>query len=72
MVTAAVGGIVGYVYQAELSTLFNTGNISGEIGIGGVIGYSSRYSTISSVFNTGRVTGDESVGGVFWQYFQFG
>ena len=65
-----VGGLVGKVYQSNISDSYATGNVttSGSY-VGGLAGYtygtSTRPSNISNVFATGNVSGGSSnVGGL--------
>jgi hypothetical protein len=58
-----VGGVCGYSSSSSITSCYNTGSVSGSVGVGGVCGYSS--SSITSCYNTGSVLGDgDFVGGV--------
>ena len=62
----SVGGVVGGAssYYATITNVYNTGIVSGDSWIGGVVGYAGD-STVSNVYNTGSVSGSSSkVGGV--------
>ena len=44
---------------------FNKGNISGESGVGGILGYSnSSNSIVSNSYNLGEISGNSRVGGI--------
>ena len=58
-----VGGVVGG-NGGTVRSVYNTGAVSGEENVGGVVGHNARGGTISNVYNTGAVVGNESVGGV--------
>ncbi|MBQ8431267.1 MAG: InlB B-repeat-containing protein [Clostridia bacterium] len=68
-----VGGIVGYLYNngsVTSSALENTGLISGNNYVGGLIGkyqlynYYTKTATLSNYVNRGAVNGAEHVGGI--------
>lgn len=70
-----VGGIVGYLYAgSDVTNCKNTASVTGNEGIGGVVGYTAPdagatanfdygYSIISCA-NSGSVSGEKNVGGV--------
>lgn len=67
------GGIVGGSGIAMISACSNTASVTGQIGVGGILG-STRVSSdpqpiyntivIQSSINSGAISGDESVGGI--------
>jgi outer membrane protein OmpA-like peptidoglycan-associated protein len=69
-----VGGIVGFVYyEAEYPSSFNqvssSGNISGRVFVGGVIGQASN-STVSLAFSDMRIEGtSQGFGGIVGQWY---
>ncbi|MCQ2120496.1 MAG: hypothetical protein MJY78_01530, partial [Fibrobacter sp.] len=58
----SVGGVVGY-NRRTVSNVYNTGAVSGNVLVGGVVG-SNVGGIISNVYNTGAVSGGDNVGGV--------
>ena len=63
------GGIVGCLWQySTVASCYNTGNVKGYRGVGGVVGLTtsagSTTSSVSRCFNVGDVDGYVSVGGV--------
>ena len=55
--------MIGYNNYGTITNCYNTGGVSGESTVGGVIG--SNYETITNCYNTGSVNGtSDSVGGV--------
>ncbi len=61
-----VGALAGKFYGdgSSMSGVYNTGVVSGENNVGGVIGFKGDGSTVSKAYNTGSVSGMEYVGGV--------
>ena len=63
-----VGGLVGGNSDGSISNAYATGSVSGTDQVGGLVGYSYRYSyyanNISNAYATGSVTGTSSVGGL--------
>ncbi len=57
-----VGGIVGYNY-GTITNCYNTGEVSGTDGIGGLVGYNPN-GTINNCYNEGDVSGNNYVGGL--------
>ncbi|MCQ2063018.1 MAG: hypothetical protein MJY99_06730, partial [Fibrobacter sp.] len=62
-----IGGVVGYNDGGTVSNVYNTGSVSGDYDVGGVVG--NNYGTVSNVYNTGSVSGDYEVGGVVGNNF---
>ncbi|MCQ2121242.1 MAG: hypothetical protein MJY78_05370, partial [Fibrobacter sp.] len=60
-----VGGVVGLVMEnASVNAVFNTGAVSGQVNVGGVVGVNGG-GFVTNVYNTGSVSGEiEDVGGV--------
>ncbi len=55
-----VGGLCGQVNKITVSGSFATGSVSGEVDVGGLVGYATGYnspSSIASCYATGDVTG---------------
>ncbi|MCB0342581.1 MAG: hypothetical protein H6626_04385 [Pseudobdellovibrionaceae bacterium] len=63
---ANVGGLLGYGQRPWVGTTvyasWATGNVSGTVQVGGLVGYADGYIRYS--YSTGDVEGDEYVGGV--------
>ncbi len=57
-----VGGVVGASGHGTVTNCYNTGNISGDYLIGGVVGF--NRGTVSGSYNSGTVSGTSPVGGV--------
>jgi hypothetical protein len=49
---------------ATVTDSYNTGTVSGNSDVGGVVGYNYYNSTVTASYNTGTVSGNNSVGGV--------
>ncbi|MCQ2063853.1 MAG: hypothetical protein MJY99_11025 [Fibrobacter sp.] len=63
-----VGGVVGYNYNGTVSNVYNTGSVSGETFVGGVVG--KNEGSVSNVYNTGSVSeSGNDVGGVVGNNF---
>lgn len=58
----AIGGLIGWNYQGTISQCHATGNVSGVINIGGLVG--ANYSFISRCFASGNVNGTRCIGGL--------
>lgn len=65
-----VGGICGYSYYGNIENCMVTGYISGYQYVGGIVGYSSGYSSISQCASSGNIIAtDDYVGGILgYQY----
>ena len=50
-----VGGIIGGANNTLINKCFNTGNITGSYGVGGIAGSINRGSTIQNSYNTGDI-----------------
>lgn len=67
-----IGGIAGvmngtsYVrtLEAKIEKCYNSGNITGNNNIGGLVGRTSELGEINSCYNIGDVTGNSLVGGI--------
>ncbi|WP_242478459.1 YDG domain-containing protein [Rubrivivax gelatinosus] len=61
----AIGGLVGALQESSsLSDAYATGNVSGKLNVGGLVG-ASQNATLSRVYATGAVTAlSESAGGL--------
>lgn len=65
-----VGGVVAYLLSSEVLDCSNTGNVSGYMSVGGVVGSmlknssSELNSSISRSYNSGAVSGYQSIGGI--------
>ena len=57
-----VGGVAGLNLYGTVSNCYNTGTVSGEAGVAGVVG--ANGGTVSNCYNTGAVSGNVGVGGV--------
>ena len=55
---------VGNTSKSTVTNCYNTGKVTGDNWVGGVVGNTSSNSTITNCYNTGAVTGDNDVGGV--------
>lgn len=63
-----VGGLVGSI-DGSINRSYTTGNVSGSVRVGGVVGYANtilNYTDIeiSQVYSTGNVTGNSYIGGI--------
>jgi len=59
-----VGGLFGRLTGGELSKSYALGNVSGNTGVGGVVGRNDADGVISEVYSVGLVTGTQSYGGL--------
>jgi len=57
------GGLLGTIWDGQLSYCFATGNVSGHSGVGGLMA-GTNDATVSNCYATGNVSGVESVGGL--------
>ncbi len=66
-----VGGIVGYAKNATITNCYNTGNISGDYNISGIVGYiSDGEVTIEYCYNEGVLKGlNHYVAGIVGRVF---
>lgn len=65
-----VGGICGNLYYGNIENCMVTGDISGYQYVGGIVGYSSGYSSISQCASSGNIIAtDDQVGGIlgYWE-----
>ena len=58
-----VGGLVGYNWKTVNNCYFS-GNVTGKVHVGGLVGSNSNPATVSNSYSTGSVTGDKQVGGL--------
>lgn len=58
------GGISGYCSDIQVVQCLNRGNISGNSGIGGVIGYITGGGSIEDCYNTAEVAATDVAGGI--------
>jgi len=59
---ACVGGLAGFNSEGTVSNSYFTGSVTGELRVGGLVGYSS--GDVSNSYFTGNVTGERLVGGL--------
>ena len=63
------GGLAGWINfvnsRTYIDASFNSGRISGDDSIGGLVGEAGGRADITSSFNTGVISGSERVGGLF-------
>jgi hypothetical protein len=59
---ACVGGLVGFNSEGTVSNSYFTGSVTGELRVGGLVGYSS--GDVSNSYFTGNVNGERLVGGL--------
>ena len=57
-----VGGLVGHNHDGSLSNCHSTGNVAGDMQVGGLVGINE--GTVSNSYSTATVTGGEAVGGL--------
>ena len=57
-----IGGVLGYATNHSISKVFNEGNVTGGISVGGVIG--DAHTGVADCYNTGDVYGESGVGGL--------
>ena len=60
---AGVGGLVGVNYET-VSNSYSNADVTGEYGVGGLVGRNLFSGTISNSYFTGSVTGDFPIGGL--------
>ena len=56
-----VGGLVGFIWYGTITNCYSSGDVSGEFGIGGLVGY--NYGTITNSYATGSVEADDGYSG---------
>ncbi len=65
-----VGGLVGWAAEATIENSYFVGDVSGDVAVGGVVGYSGQIgafntaSTIKNCYQVGTVKGNNVVGGI--------
>ena len=57
-----VGSLVGHNHDGSLSNCHSTGNVAGDMHVGGLVGINE--GTVSNSYSTATVTGEEAVGGL--------
>jgi len=57
-----VGGLVGYIRYGSVSNSFSTGNVSGSINVGGLVGY--NQGVLENSYSLANVSGDINLGGL--------
>ena len=57
-------GLFGRVNGGTVKDLTVSGNVSGGMHVGGIVGYNGTGATVSNCYNTGQVNGSDHVGGV--------
>ena len=64
--SGSVGGIVGFTRNGQISTCYNTGEITdgSDANVGGIVGMSEASSSISDCYNVGAVHGGKFNGGI--------
>lgn len=63
------GGICGLNYGGTITYCSNSGHISGDDGIGGIVGRNEEGGTTRSCINSGVVEGDLYVGGIVGEIY---
>lgn len=66
-----VGGFIGTndyvvappIYDGDVYDCYSTGNATGNIDVGGFVGYNMDYGEIENCYGVGKVTGNINVGG---------
>jgi hypothetical protein len=61
--TAYIGALVGS-NQGTVSNSYSTGNVTGTLWIGGLVGFNFEKGTVSNSYSTSIVTSDHGVGGL--------
>ena len=59
-----LGGIIGNVFNSEISSNKNFGTVSGVQSVGGVAGYCRQGATVNDNENYGTIVGKQRVGGI--------
>jgi hypothetical protein len=62
--TDTVGGLIGLSSSSSIVNCKSTGNVTGNLKIGGLIGFNIANSNINKCISTCNVTGTNAVGGV--------
>jgi len=62
-----VGSLIGYGEHSTIQNIYSTGNVSGDLRVGGVVGNSSYFDLISTVHSGVNVQGGSYVGGLVGQ-----
>ncbi|MCX9158562.1 filamentous hemagglutinin N-terminal domain-containing protein, partial [Niveibacterium sp. 24ML] len=69
--SAYVGGLAG-VSLGVINNVYATGSVSGDYGVGGLVGLNDGSGKISNVYATGSVSGNHLVGGLVGLNFNSG
>ena len=64
-----IGGLIGAAIDDSISCCFTNIEVSGNIGIGGLIGYTDMNTSIKDCYSIGKVDGNETVGGLIGANF---
>ena len=59
----SAGGLVGFNWDASITTSYSTGTVTGNEDVGGLVGY-NWFGSITTSYSTGTVTGNTYVGGL--------
>ena len=58
------GSVAGASYYARISGIYNTGPVSGDWSVGGILGQVGYDTYLSTCFNSGNIHGSNEVGGI--------
>jgi len=58
----SVGGLAGSTYNASITACCSSGSVSGDYGVGGLVG--DNIGTVITSYSSASVTGDHEVGGL--------
>ncbi len=59
-----IGGIVGYQDNGSVLNCYNEGNITGNLRVGGIVGYNSNNGIVINSYNMGNINGGNDIGGI--------
>ncbi|MDR1377217.1 MAG: InlB B-repeat-containing protein [Synergistaceae bacterium] len=59
-----VGALVGDNFGGEIKNCVTTGQVTGNDGVGGLVGYNEEYGSVSNSMSSCFVTGQDDVGGL--------
>ncbi|MDO5575709.1 MAG: GLUG motif-containing protein [Fibrobacter sp.] len=65
-----MGGLVGYNFNSVIHSCYSIGNVTGEVAVGGLVGWNSNGGEISSCYCTGNIRGGSRVGGLIGENFK--
>lgn len=63
------GALVGYAKNSAITDCSNSGHITGDDGVGGIVGRNEEGGTTKSCINSGVVEGDLYVGGIVGEVY---